>query len=252
MLRRRGWDRLVWEVWEIIWLWRVVLDMYTVRSAALTLGVSLSTMRRWIAESGVGKSIETDRTRVYITYDDLALLAFKHGRKMEQEAKRDKALQEQEEQEGDKLYSIVDTARLLNVSVATVKVWLSQSRVEKKVIITDRKRVYISYRDIVLLAHKHSIPDRVNKEEKVFYTIEDVTLFFGVTSATVRRWMRGAHVRGKITETKCAYCRKTKRRVSLSSDDVRLLAELYKPAMSSVDVSAYIRDIKSNLAQIKR
>lgn len=172
---------------------------------------------------------------------------------MEKEAEQRRRLEEKEGQVGEKLYSVVETARLLNVSVSTVRAWLLRSSVEKRVISTDRTRVYVAYSDILMLAKEHRVADvRINQEVKGLYSVEDMTLLFGVTADTVKSWIKESDVKKQLIETKCPYCRMSKRRVYVSSDDVHLIAEQYRPEMSDVDIAAYIGEVRRNLAKIKR
>ena len=59
------------------------------------------------------------------------------------------------------MYNIHNAARVLGVSVTTIRRWIAPSNIEKTVIETDRKRVYLSYNDILTLADK-SKPLKVN------------------------------------------------------------------------------------------
>jgi transposase len=57
-------------------------EAYSIEDAVLYLGVSQNTVRRWILRHNIKKEIRiTDQRRVYITRDDIHLLADLYGRK---------------------------------------------------------------------------------------------------------------------------------------------------------------------------
>ncbi len=53
-----------------------------------------------------------------------------------------------------KLYTLAEAALFLGVTNSTVSQWLSLYNIEKRTIGTDRRRVYIAYSDILMLASK--------------------------------------------------------------------------------------------------
>ena len=110
-------------------------ELYTIEEAALFLGVSANTVRRWLETSAISKEvIRTDRPRVYIQQSDVMLLADQH----------------QKNPQGQDFYTIKDTAQLLSVSTRTVRTWIEKFAINKKVIRTDRLRVYIQYSHLMM------------------------------------------------------------------------------------------------------
>ncbi len=212
--------------------------MYTLQNAARILGVAQSTLNIWIAQAGIEKIvIETDRPRKYISYIDIITLLDKHGLNLANLVKiprRDKNSQ------GQELYTLAEAAKFLEVSVDTVKMWLSQSAIQKKVVVTDRKRVYLSYDDILLLVWKHRHKIQVERKdlegtvisqegdyyqieqgEKELYTIEETALFLGVSASTVRRWLETSNISKKVIRT-------DRSRVYIQQSDVMLLADQHQ------------------------
>ncbi len=179
--------------------------MYTLQCAASVLGVSLRTVRRWIEQAGIEKVIiPTDRARMYITHDDVVTLANKNFRKL---VKLDKMTKRDGNSPEQDLYTMEEIAKFIGVALGTVKRWLKESEIEKKFIVTDKKRVYISYRDMLRLAiqHRNKMKREENTiggredvtslkvatgEDKGLYTIKDLIQIFNVSSHTIERWIR--------------------------------------------------------------
>ncbi len=91
--------------------------MYTLQNAARALGVTESTVKKWIAQDNIEKTvIENDRKRIYIAYADVLALADKH-----KTHKVNITEQEKNFQKMTGLYSIRDIAKLLDLSQTTVK-----------------------------------------------------------------------------------------------------------------------------------
>jgi phage antirepressor YoqD-like protein len=174
--------------------------MYTIHNAARVLGVSERTVRNWIAQDNIEiEMIETDRKRIYLGYDAVLALADKH-----RPLQVDATGQEKNYQDLTGLYSIADAAKILDVKHNTARSWIEKPNIEKKVIITDKKRAYISYTGLLALAEKHNRKiayDKVAQEQNSntqedslsqddgLYTVADAALFLGVTEDTVREWL---------------------------------------------------------------
>jgi predicted site-specific integrase-resolvase len=126
------------------------IRMYTLHNAARVLGVSIGTVRRWIADDKMETEIiETDRKRVYLSFDQIVELADKHRPLKMRGPDQEKSAPEQ-----TGLYSIAEAAELLGVGYNTVSAWMSESNIERKTVMSDKKRVYISYSDLVALSKK--------------------------------------------------------------------------------------------------
>jgi predicted site-specific integrase-resolvase len=230
--------------------------MYNIQNVARLLGVSEPTARRWIAESNIEKTvIETDRKRIYITYNDILALADKY-----KPLKVNIADQEKFSQERAGLYSIDDVARILGVAEQTVRKWMASANIEKKLMANDRKRVYVSYSDIVTLAEKHNRTityDNVMKEqdsntqeddhpqEKKLYTVTDAALFLGAAESTVRRWLPLYNIEKRTVET-------DRGRIYITYNDIMMLASKRKHESGyPVDIATNIREIRSRLEKIE-
>jgi uncharacterized protein YjcR len=135
-------------------------DFYSLTSAASFLGVSVVTVRKWVAKHNIEMSLmSTDRKRRYMSRDSLLMLTNLHGRKAEERVSADIVIKREEgalrEEDENKWYSLVEVALYLNISDSRVKHWIRMHNIEKKVVTTDRKRVYISYKDVLMLAELH-------------------------------------------------------------------------------------------------
>ncbi len=179
--------------------------MYTLQCAASVLGVSKATVKRWIAQAGIKKVIiQTDAARAYITHDDVVTLANKNFRKL---VKLDKTTNQGSNSPEQDLYTMEEIAKFIGVALVTVKRWLKESDIEKKFIVTDRRRVYVSYRDMLGLAIQHRNKTKkedsmiggredvtslkvATGEDKDLYTIKDLIQIFNVSSHTIERWIR--------------------------------------------------------------
>ncbi len=179
--------------------------MYTLQCAASVLGVSLTTIRNWIEQAGIEKVIiPTDRARVYITHDDVVTLANKNFRKL---VRLDKMKNQGSNSPEQDLYTMEEIAKFIGVSYSTVKKWLKESEIEKKFIVTDRRRVYISYRDMLGLAIRHrnnlsrakfAIGGRkditslgvATGRDKDLYTQKDIAQLLNVPLPTIETWVK--------------------------------------------------------------
>jgi hypothetical protein len=87
------------------------------------------------------------------------VLADLHGRRIANSVNAD-IVEEGEkntpqEDNEERLYSIAEVALYLNVERNSVRQWIVQHNIEKIVKITDRRRVYISHKDMLMLADVH-------------------------------------------------------------------------------------------------
>jgi excisionase family DNA binding protein len=206
--------------------------MYTLECAALVLGISSMTLERWIARAGIKKVIiYTDRARAYITHEDVIMLSDKNTRRL---GTLDKIINKDGKIDFKDFYTMEEIAKFIGVSVDTVRRWLRESTIEKKYIVTGRKRVYISYHDVLRLVitnarqvHREDaiIEDKVDNTSKKsligtnndLYTIKDVACIIGVKTTTVMYWIK----KFNISKT---YIYTNKERVYIHHSDVLMLA----------------------------
>ncbi len=214
--------------------------MYTLQCAASVLGVSLITVRRWIEQAGIKKVIiQTDIARAYITHDDVVTLAHKNFRKL---VKLDKMTDQGSNSPEQVLYTMEEVAKFVGVSQTTVKRWLKESGIEKKFIVSDRMRVYISYRDMLKLAIQHRINftrkyGKIGEREDItslrvatgrdkdLYTIKEISQFFNVSLDTVERWIRKFNISKEHIYT-------DKNRTYIHRSDVLMLARQHQTRTS--------------------
>lgn len=230
--------------------------MYTLHNAARLLGVSISTLRRWMDEDDMEITrIETDRKRIYLAYDDILALSAKH-----RPLKVPGIEQGESNQELIGLYSISEVASLLGAKRSTVKVWVANADIEKKVIMTDRKRLYISYTGLVTLADKHNrtiaydkvrieqadnTQEECHSHDEKLYSVIDAALFLGVSEDTIRNWLSLY----KIEKKRMADDRK---RVYISYSDIILLESKQKhSAIHAASMTNNIKEIRYRLEQIE-
>jgi DNA-binding transcriptional MerR regulator len=127
--------------------------MYTIQSAAWVLGVPRTTVRRWMEQAGIEKVvIEADRVRKYIADIDVLMLSDKHCRKL---GKLEKITRRKDDDQDKDLYTLSEVAKFLGVTVNTVRKWLLEAGMEKKYIVTDKRRVYVCFYDILVLVNMH-------------------------------------------------------------------------------------------------
>ncbi len=210
--------------------------MYTLQCAASVLGVSLITVRRWIAQAGIKTVIiPTDIARAYITHNDVLTLAHKNFRKL---VKLDKMTNQGSNSPEQVLYTMEEIAKFIGVSQTTVKRWLKESGIEKKFIVSDRMRVYISYRDMLELAIQHRINFTrkyakiggreditslrvATGRDKDLYTLKEISQFFNVSLDTVERWIRKFNISKEHIYT-------DKNRTYIHRSDVLMLARQHQ------------------------
>jgi predicted site-specific integrase-resolvase len=228
--------------------------MYTLHNAARVLGVSESTVRKWIKQDNIEITyIETNRKRLYLSYKDVLALADKH-----KPLKVNRTELGVSYQETTGLYTVLDVARILGVSYRLVRRWIADSGLEKKIIETDRKRIYLSYADIVDLARRYNrsvgkLPGKEDEtqedshtEENRLYTVADAALFLGVTTDTLRDWLLRYNIEKRTLET-------DRRRVYIAYSDIMLLAskQSRKRSVYPVDTAANIREMRGRLERIE-
>jgi excisionase family DNA binding protein len=230
--------------------------MYTLQNAARVLGVSRQTVRKWIEQDNIETTmLETDRKRIYLAYNDILALADKH-----RPLKVHGTEQDTSSQDLTGLYSIDDASRLLGVKRKTISKWLSKSNIERKIIITDQRRAYISYSGLVTLAEKHNVSiayDKVEKEQKSstqepidhqeekLYTVADAALFLGVAEETVREWLSRYNIERKTLGNDLKH-------IYISCCDIFMLASKQKHAATyAANMTTNIREIRYRLEQIE-
>src|SRR5579859_3844383 len=131
-----------------------VRDMYSIQKAAAILGRSKSTIKRWMNQFGMRLvTVETDRKRVYISDEDMETLTYYVYRTVTEKSNQNRKINKDKREViilGDsKYYSFAKAASLLGVSVDSVRRWSKQDAIEYKIIITDRKRGYISHDNVL-------------------------------------------------------------------------------------------------------
>ena|SRR5437667_7959359 len=103
--------------------------MYSLQSASWVLGVSIRTVGNWIAKDNIETvMIEADRKRKYIADSDVILLSDKHCRKL---GKLEKITKRKDNDQDQYLYTLVEVANFLGVSIVTVSRWLVEAGIEK-------------------------------------------------------------------------------------------------------------------------
>jgi|SRR5579859_2297024 len=142
----------------IVW----VLAMYTIQKAAAILGIGERTLRTWMKRCGVeGKLVETDRRRRYLRQSDMVKLVdygmteSKKGKSNEprkNEIVLDQNDNDPQEHAKDGFYTLPSAASLLGIAVHTLRKWIRQQKISKKIVGTDKQRAYISHNDVLLLA----------------------------------------------------------------------------------------------------
>ena len=224
--------------------------MYTIESAAKVLGVSKRTVWEWIRKDGLKvKKMEGDGKRVYLAEEDLVALADKH------QAVKARVDQERDYPDLTGLYSMQDVARILGVKTTTVKHWLKNKKVEKTLVTTDRKRVYVGYSGLVTMANQHNclisyesgMPEQgsgATAEEKL-YTLVETAQLLDVSEKTVRKWLLLYNIEGKKVES-------DKGHMYITHSDVLLLAgKNPREGRYPVSLATDIGEMKSRLEKIE-
>ena len=241
--------------------------MYSIQKAAELLGRSEATVRKWMKGFGIQVvKVETDRHRVYIADDDMNILVDHVTQQVVSSANKTRAYRKHNRNMiitgEDKYYSFAGAASLLGVSVACVKVWSRQDDIELKLIITDRKRWYISHDNLQHIAelHRRSISPKafaeVSAQREVntiqtdmdkLCSIKEVTLYLNITHTTVRKWIRKANI-----EVKTKFLGKTV--ACITYRDVLRLADLHKcevlPSLSSLSIGEEIEVLKGKVEKM--
>src|SRR5436853_4717189 len=128
--------------------------LYTLQKAAKLLCTTVGGVRKRIARYGVEPILlTTDNRRLYLTHNDLLLLM----QKPEREPSTNNSSEEEQQ-----LYTTEETAWLLGVSQKTVRKWIAQDKIEKKKQPLDKRLIYLSSKDLILLAKKHKRKLRQN------------------------------------------------------------------------------------------
>ena len=251
--------------------------MYTIQKAAAMLGIPESTVRAWMEQCGIaGKVIRTDRKRLYITHNDMNMLIDHLDRKV---AKREANRREQKGYNAEVIenndsrhyqvnaegsfYSLSGVASILDVSLNTVKGWIKQHNIDKKMLSTDRRRAYISHADVLRLADLHGRAivknlraDITVKQEdnhlqeevkQKLYSLSEVAAYLNASQASVQNWIKQHNIEKKL---KIA----DRRRVCITFNDVLLLAELHNrpvnPSISPVNVVEELKEMRSKLEKL--
>jgi DNA-binding transcriptional MerR regulator len=247
--------------------------MYTIQKAAALLGITEQTIRIWMKQIGIkSKIIVTDQRRAYLTDDDMETLidhfaqkTAKRGGKKKKKKSNNAEITVNLDTEyhpvnkQEKLYSVIGAASALGVSVVAIRQWINQHNIDAKVINTDRKRLYISYKDVLRLADLHGIkkiknvpadinsrtesnntPDDMHK----LYSIAEAALFLDASVLTVKKWVRQHNIEKTTKST-------DRSRAYIAYKDILRLADLHKrkivPAPSPFNVVEEIKELKRKL-----
>jgi hypothetical protein len=250
--------------------------MYTIQKAAAILGRTQRTVRRWIKQCGIdGKLIETDGRRVYLSYNDMLTLVGQYDRKTAKSDGKKKIQRENLDimkndkddkyQENDKesMYTLHDTSLILGISLTALRKWILQHNINKKIIGTDRRRVYISHGDVLLLADLHNRQiangdhadltmtiensnSQDNKKNKLC-SLAEAASYLKRSKATVSMWISQHNIEKKTIRT-------DNRRVYIARDDVRLLADLHKrkgvPNTYPINIAGDLKEIRSQITAL--
>jgi DNA-binding transcriptional MerR regulator len=252
----------------------MVLGMYTLQKAAAVLGIAEGTVRGWMKQLDIkGTLIETDKRRRYITRSDMITLIdhmyqkrAKKEKKKEKQKIADKPILQGSDSDKyspdhtcENFYPLVGAASLLGVTINTVQNWIKQDNIEKKVISTDRKRVYISHTDILRLADLHGreislkahtdpFPqkeaDTVTRDMDRLYSIKEAALCLNASQNALRAWIKQAN----IEKTKRTTDRK---RACITYKVILKLADLHRRELvidpSPTDIVKEVKEIKQQL-----
>ncbi len=251
--------------------------MYTIQKAAAMLGIPEKRVRGWMEQCGIeGKMIKTDRRRLYITHNDMNILIDHLDQKIAKSANK-KGKQKGDNTEGivkeeDKhsqenaeegFYSLDGAASFLGVSTYTVRNWIKQHNVATKLLITDRKRLYIARDDILLLADLHGRKSvkkghadlTIQREDdnaqgdgkNELYSLEEVAACLNASQGSVKRWIRQHNIEREMRTT-------DRRRLYIAYNDVLLLADLHKRKVGSnlspVNIVEDLKEMRSKLEKL--
>lgn len=214
--------------------------------------------------------LHTDRRRAYITDDDMnTLVDHIYQQVIKTNNKTQSAIKNNELNKGvittpeGKYYSLASVASLLGVSVVSIKKWSKQHHIQKKLIMSDKKRTYLSRDDVLRIAELHGCrvspnvysDTDIQREYNIpqydmdqLYSIKNAALLLDVTPAIVRKWIRQDNIDKK---------RKFGDRgpISITYRDVLRLAELHGceivPNPPSLTIKEEIQQIKGRLERLE-
>ncbi len=241
--------------------------MYSIQKAAALLGRSEQTIKRWMNRYDIKRVlVETDRRRVYIADNDMKTLTdhiYQRVTKSDEKTELYNKTNREVITDGeDKYYSLASTASLLGVSVVSVKKWSRQDHIEKKLIVTDKKRAYIAHDDVLRIAELHRCKvspklyedtdmqgeiSAIEHDMDELCSIKEVALYLDVSHSAVRKWIRQANIEKKTKfvgrEIACITYR-----------DVIILAEMHRCSTvhntSSLTTKEEIKVIKGKLKEL--
>jgi len=188
-------------------------DLYTLAEAAKCLDISPPTLRKWLIQHNIAyRYITTDRKRVYITIYDIATLMCKHRWKKNYNT----TTTTPKDPSDQGLCTIDDAARYLGVHPNTVKTWLTQDNISKKLRTTDKRRIYIDQQDILQLANLHARKPKTLD----LCSIAEAARYLGVSKQTVVIWLEQHNIPTQIIGT-------TGQRICIHYTDVIRLEHLH-------------------------
>src|SRR5439155_1264686 len=169
--------------------------MYPLRYAAAMLGISQSTLRSWITQTNIPTiKLPIDGERVYIKHQDLIELAATHQHKI---APVTTLTNRPKNHPDPDLYTLAETAQCLDVSLYTLRIWLTQHNISKKLRITDKRRTYIEEQDVLQLANLHARKPKTLD----LCSIKEAAQYLGVSSQTVVIWLEQHNILTHIIGT---------------------------------------------------
>ena len=129
---------------------------YSFAGAALLLGVSVISVKRWSMQDGMPqKFLISGRKRWYIPHDDLFHIAELHRLRIAPNALAEISAQREvnaTQTNMDKLCSTKEVALYLDIAHNTAKKWIREARIEFKTKFMGKEARYITYGDVVRLA----------------------------------------------------------------------------------------------------
>jgi predicted site-specific integrase-resolvase len=252
-----------------------VVEMYTVERATLILGVSDTTVRRWMKKCGIqGKVMLTGKRKIYLSFSEMVTLVGEVERKVEKSdrkrrpqmresaEKREEDQAEQGEREKD-FYSLANAASFLGVSTHSIRRWINKHNIAKKIISTDRKRSYIARADLLRLAdlHGRKAAKRMHADVTVqsvesdthddidnrLYSLSEAALYLNASKISVKRWIVEHGIEKIMKST-------DRNRVYIAHKDMVMLAELHTRKVTTdiepVNVAQELKEIRSKLRNL--
>ena len=240
--------------------------MYSVQKAAEILGVAESTVRARMKRCGMNRvTVVTDRRRVYIADDDMAILVDHITEKVLKDEDKTREFNRNNTKfivngEGHH-YSFAGAALLLDVSEVTIKKWVRRDHIERKLITTDRARAYIAHDEVLRLAELHGceVSPKVLAEMNIqravntaqpdldeLWTIKEAALCLDVSQSTLRGWIVQDSIdkRKKYTD---------RHRACIMYRDLLRLADLHKREVVLLARSLTVREeIKEMRGEMKK